>query len=71
MISGLIVKGATFLVINRKTSIKSCKQCNKSKEGARPHIYSVIIGTCIHACISYTAMPILWCMYIVYRRYVY
>ena len=52
-ISGLILKGATFSVINRKTSIKPCKQCNKSKEDARAHIYSVMIGTCIHACMCY------------------
>ena len=53
-ISGLILKGVTFSVLNRKTSRNNpCKQCSKSKEGARAHIYSVIIGTCIHACMCY------------------
>ena len=47
-ISGLILKGVTFSVLNRKTSRNNpCKQCSKSKEGARAHIYSVIIGICI------------------------
>ena len=53
-IGGLILKGVTFSVLNRKTSRNNpCKQCSKSKEGARAHIYSVIIGTCIHACMCY------------------